>query len=112
MKEDSCSAPSDHPTAFKQYGAMRDALNATGRPIYFALCGWSNWYAPEGKKLGNSWRYGYDVNDWNSAWSNSIAASTSVAQYAGPGAWNGKPAPDPYVARQPRTLKSLCDATR
>jgi hypothetical protein len=29
VKEDSCSAPSDHETAFKQYGVMRDALNAT-----------------------------------------------------------------------------------
>jgi alpha-galactosidase len=67
---------------------MRDALNATGRPIYFALCGWSSWYAPVGAALGNSWRYGYDVNDWNSAYSNSIAASSALAPDAGPGAWN------------------------
>ena len=39
---------------------MRDALNATGRPIYFDLCGWSSWYAPVGKTLGNAWRVGYD----------------------------------------------------
>ena len=44
VKEDSCNAPSDHNTSFEQYGLMRDALNATGRPIYFALCGWSSWY--------------------------------------------------------------------
>ena len=30
--------------AFAEYGKMRDALNATGRPIYFSLCGWNNWY--------------------------------------------------------------------
>jgi hypothetical protein len=79
VKEDSCSAPTDHNASFAQYALMRDALNATGRPIYFALCGWSSWYAPVGATLGNSWRYGYDVNDWNSAYSNSIASATSVA---------------------------------
>jgi alpha-galactosidase len=42
LKEDSCNAPGDHPTAFKQYGAMRDGLNATGRPIVFSLCGWNS----------------------------------------------------------------------
>jgi alpha-galactosidase len=29
--------------AFQEYGAMRDALNGTGREIYFSLCGWNNW---------------------------------------------------------------------
>jgi len=43
LKEDSCNAPSDHPTAFEEYGRMRDALNATGRPIFFSLCGWNAW---------------------------------------------------------------------
>jgi alpha-galactosidase len=90
VKEDSCSAPTDHNSSFEQYGLMRDALNATGRPIYFALCGWSDWYAPVGKTLGNSWRFGYDVNDWNSAFGNAIQRSAitgprSLAQYAGPG---------------------------
>lgn len=88
LKEDSCNAPGDHQEAIAQYALMRDALNATGRPIYFSLCGWSSWYAPEGAKLGHAWRYGYDVNNWNGAWSNSIAPSPSLAQYAGPGAWN------------------------
>jgi len=44
LKEDSCNAPGDHATAFKQYGLMRDGLNKTGRPILFSLCGWSAWY--------------------------------------------------------------------
>ena len=98
LKEDSCNAPTDHETAFKQYGIMRDALNATGRHIFFALCGWSNWYAPVGKTLGNSWRYGYDVNNWQSAWGNSIDAATSVATYAGPGGWND---PDALIGTSP-----------
>ena len=32
--------------------------------------------------------FGYDVNDWNSAYSNSIASASSVAPDAGPGGWN------------------------
>lgn len=37
LKEDSCHAENQPTTAFKEYGAMRDALNATGRylPILF-----------------------------------------------------------------------------
>jgi hypothetical protein len=48
----------DHSAAFLQYAKMRDALNATGRPIFFSLCGWEEWYAPMGYSLGNSWRIG------------------------------------------------------
>ena len=41
---------------------MRDALNATGRPILYSLCNWGTgnphlW----GKEIGNSWRTGRDV---------------------------------------------------
>ncbi len=36
LKEDSCNATQDHPTAFQEYGAMRDALNATG--VWCAVC--------------------------------------------------------------------------
>ena len=46
LKEDSCHATADHATAFAQYGAMRDALQKTGRPIFFSLCGWEPWCAP------------------------------------------------------------------
>lgn len=102
LKEDSCSAPTDHNASLAQYALMRDALNATGRPIYFALCGWSSWYAPVGKTLGNSWRFGYDVNGWNSAYSNSIKAAASasldLAACAGPGAWND---PDALIGTAP-----------
>jgi alpha-galactosidase len=43
LKEDSCCGSQDHPTAFADYAEMRDALNATGRPVYFSLCGWNTW---------------------------------------------------------------------
>ena len=60
LKEDSCDASSDHDTAFHEYSKMTAALNATGRPILFSLCGWNSWYAPKGQSLGNSWRIGPD----------------------------------------------------
>merc|ERR1740121_843530 len=104
LKEDSCNAPTDHSEAFDQYSLMRDALNATGRPIYFALCGWRAWYAPEGGSLGNSWRYGWDVNNWNGAWSNSIAPSVDLVQFARPGAWND---PDALLGSTPGSAVSL-----
>jgi hypothetical protein len=48
------------------YARMRDALNATGRPIFFAACEWavdfpSTWMAP----VANTWRTTYDIqNHW------------------------------------------------
>jgi len=87
LKEDSCNAPGDHDTAFKQYGTMRDALNATGRHIYFSLCGWNSWYAPEGWDLGNSWRIAGDCNEWSSVL-NAIDTNVPLAQFARPGGWN------------------------
>ena len=87
LKEDSCHAPSDQSTAFKEYGAMRDALNATGRPILFSLCGWNAWYAPKGYSLGNSWRIGPDDTNWNGVLTN-IDINSALAAYAGPGGFN------------------------
>jgi alpha-galactosidase len=44
LKSDSCYASQDPDTAFAEYGKMRDALanatSKTGKPIWFALCGW------------------------------------------------------------------------
>jgi alpha-galactosidase len=87
LKEDSCNAPSDHDTAFQQYGTMRDALNATKREIYFSLCGWNSWYAPEGWTLGNSWRIAGDCNTWPNVL-NAIDTNVPLTQYARPGGWN------------------------
>jgi len=88
LKEDSCNAPGDQASAFTQYGKMRDALNATGRPIFFSLCGWNPWYAPKGAELGNSWRIGPDDTNWGGILANTDIMA-SVAQYAGPTkGWN------------------------
>ena len=88
LKEDSCNATGNHTQAFAQYGLMRDALNATGRAIYFDLCGWSSWYAPVGKTLGNAWRVGYDVNNWGGVFNNALQVDKHLAAFAGPGGWN------------------------
>jgi len=87
VKEDSCYAEDNPQSGFLQYAMMRDALNATGRPIFFALCGWHDWYAPEGQRLGNSWRVGSDDSNWPGVLRN-IDIMARLAQYAGPGGWN------------------------
>lgn len=87
LKEDSCNATTDHEAAFYEYGLMRDAMNATGRPIFFDVCGWNDWYAPVGKTLGNEWRIGPDDSNWGKVLEN-INIDAKLAQYAGPGGWN------------------------
>eukprot|EP00047_Mylnosiga_fluctuans_P024467 m.161442 g.161442 ORF g.161442 m.161442 type:complete len:564 (-) comp9865_c0_seq8:47-1738(-) len=37
LKEDSCGG-TEHGSQWDQYARMRDALNSTGRPIYFSIC--------------------------------------------------------------------------
>lgn len=87
LKEDSCCGSQDPATAFAEYALMRDALNATGRPVVFALCGWETWYAPNGSSLGNTWRISGDGSGWGplTVCMNKMAA---LRQYAGPGGWN------------------------
>ncbi|KAH3756477.1 glycoside hydrolase family 27 protein [Pelomyxa schiedti] len=87
VKEDSCYASQDHETAFYEYGLMRDALNETGRPMLFSLCGWYDWYAPEGASLGNMWRTGPDDSNWAGILDN-LDILSYVYEYAGSGGWN------------------------
>lgn len=92
FKSDSCYASPNSSEAFLEYGTMRDALNATGRRIWFALCGWEPYYAPVGQTLGNSWRIGVDTGGgWGPVMSN-VASALLLGQFAGPrpggGGWN------------------------
>ena len=72
-----------------RYVPMRDALNATGRPIFFSLCNWgtddtTSW-AP---MVGNSWRTTGDISDkWSSMKSN-FRQNAEHPEVAGPGGWN------------------------
>ncbi|EKX46356.1 hypothetical protein GUITHDRAFT_70739 [Guillardia theta CCMP2712] len=87
LKEDSCNATQEHEGALDEYRKMRDALNKTGRPIYFSLCGWHTWYAMPGKSIGNSWRIAGDVVNWKTMY-RAIRKSELVVKFAGPGGWN------------------------
>jgi hypothetical protein len=87
VKEDSCNAPQDHPTAFAQYAAMRDGLNATGREIFFSLCGWEAFYSPVMRALANSARIGPDDTNWNGVLSD-IDDMLALFPNGGPGGWN------------------------
>eukprot|EP01116_Phalansterium_solitarium_P007435 TRINITY_DN20099_c0_g1_i2.p1 TRINITY_DN20099_c0_g1~~TRINITY_DN20099_c0_g1_i2.p1 ORF type:complete len:413 (+),score=87.48 TRINITY_DN20099_c0_g1_i2:90-1328(+) len=94
----------DHPGQYNDtqlYTMMRDALNATGRPMVFSLCQWGlhnvwEWAAP----IGNMWRVGPDhLPLWytpnttqdpgqGQGTANIIQHMATVAPYAGPGGWN------------------------
>src|SRR4051794_35406169 len=68
---------------------MRNALQASGRNIYYAMCNWgadSVW--TWGGVTGNSWRVSSDVtNSWGSIVS-IASASQAFASYAAPGGFN------------------------
>jgi alpha-galactosidase len=97
-----------------RYLAMRDALNATGRPIFFSLCEWGDQdpgkstinlkkhshensnlcctihhsQATWARPVGNMWRTFQDIrNDWD--WIlKCLDYNDKWHQYAGPGGWN------------------------
>lgn len=87
LKCDWCNAEDVNPIG--AYRLMRDALYATGRPIYFSICEWGSnkpWtWAPE---VGQSWRTTGDIsNNFNSVWY-ILEYESDLRQYAGPGHWN------------------------
>jgi alpha-galactosidase len=88
LKYDNCG---DHrgQTSQQRYTAMRDALLATGRPIYYSIVNWGQdavwtWGSP----VGNSWRTTGDISDsWGSVMS-ILDSQVGLESYSGPGAWN------------------------
>eukprot|EP01120_Amphizonella_sp_Union-15-10_P005007 TRINITY_DN15748_c0_g1_i1.p1 TRINITY_DN15748_c0_g1~~TRINITY_DN15748_c0_g1_i1.p1 ORF type:complete len:414 (-),score=38.31 TRINITY_DN15748_c0_g1_i1:152-1393(-) len=100
VKMDWCNHPGGY-TAPELYGMMRDALNQTGRKIFFAICEWGlfdPWIW--GNRTGNSWRVGPDhLPLWwtpetnqdpgqGQGTSNIIEHMAGLSGYAGPGGWN------------------------
>jgi alpha-galactosidase len=72
-----------------RYNRMRDALNATGHPIYFSLCEWGQddpWLWAN--NTGNSWRTTGDINDSWERVVQIIQAMIPITQYGGIGGWN------------------------
>ena len=87
LKYDNCY--NEGKSSLERYPLMRDALNKTGRPIFYSLCQWGEEDVPTwGKGVANSWRTTGDISDnWNSMIS-IIDINDKSYQYAGPGGWN------------------------
>ena len=76
-------------SSLERYPVMRDALNKTGRPIFYSLCQWGEEDVPTwGKDVANSWRTTGDISDnWNSM-TTIIDINDKSYKYGGPGGWN------------------------
>jgi alpha-galactosidase len=101
LKYDWCSTTTQD--AHASYALMRQALDASGRPIVFSICEWGTakpwlWGTEAG---GNLWRTTGDIQDvWEGKikWGNGSCCGYGVinilemqdglASYAGPGHWN------------------------
>jgi alpha-galactosidase len=87
LKYDNCF--NEGVLAIIRYPAMRDALNKTGRPIFYSICNWGEenvglW----GNTTGNSWRTTPDIlNSWFSLEYN-FYGNGEYPESAGPGGWN------------------------
>jgi len=87
LKYDNC-ANLKLPPKFR-YPRMRDALNKTGRPIFYSLCEWGqddpwDWAAD----VGNSWRTTGDISDnWKSVM-DILEKSANISGKGAPGGWN------------------------
>lgn len=87
LKYDNCFNLGIEPE--KRYPPMRDALNATGRPIFYSLCEWGH-HDPAlwAGKVGNSWRTTDDIIDSWESMTTTADINDKWAAYAGPGGWN------------------------
>ncbi len=95
LKYDWChTSTQDAPAA---YALIRNALNATGRPIVLSICEWGTakpWLW--GQKVGgNLWRTTDDISDkWETKEKDSLGMlnildlQDGIESYAGPGHWN------------------------
>lgn len=91
LKYDNCNNAGSTTTQqyIDRYTAMRDALAATGRKIFYSLCEWGvnqPWtWAPQ---VGNSWRTTGDIQDNYSSMLSIFNQNVWLYPYSHPGAWN------------------------
>lgn len=73
----------------KRYPPMQEALNATGRTIFYSICEWGE-HEPAlwAGKVGNSWRTTQDINDSWASMTTIADLNDKWAAFAGPGGWN------------------------
>jgi alpha-galactosidase len=87
VKVDNCFSGTISPKV--RYPVMRDALNATGSPIFYSMCEWgldAPWLWA--KDVGNSWRTTGDISDSWDSMTHILDLQTDITKYAGPGGWN------------------------
>lgn len=87
LKYDNCGDQDTIGPPERGYSVMRDALNASGRPIYFSACEWavdfpSTWMAP----VANSWRTTYDIQNYWECVVPHLDWQDVFAPFFGPGA--------------------------
>ncbi|UAC02136.1 cellulose binding domain-containing protein [Dactylosporangium vinaceum] len=109
LKYDNCNnaGQTSQQQYIARYTAMRDALAATGRPIVFSICEWgssSPW--TWGANVGNLWRTTGDISASFSSMLSIYRRNVTLAQYAGPGAWN-----DPDMLEVGRGMSTEEDRT-
>ena len=89
LKSDNCASYALDPSV--RFGAMRDALNRTGRPIVLSIEPFSvRPDVEQGPKVSNLWRIGVDIESNYLDILNRADISDKWAPLAGPGGWNGK----------------------
>lgn len=87
VKVDNCNNNNIPPR--QRYPVMRDALNTSGRAIFFSMCEWGKqdpwlWAA----NVGNSWRTTGDISDSWWSMTSRLDLNEPLWPYAGPGGWN------------------------
>lgn len=88
LKEDSCSSSGDFSVAHDEYGAMAAGLRATGKDVFFSLCGWWSGFASfsaMSPPVGDAWRIATDTGDleWP-RWLVNVEAAAAVSGFVGP----------------------------
>lgn len=87
LKYDNCN--NEGRPAIERYTKMKNALDATGKPIVFSICEWGSnnpWeWAP---KIGDLWRTTGDISDnWNSM-IHILDEQVGLNKFASKGHWN------------------------
>ena len=91
LKYDNCNnaGSSTRQQYIDRYTAMRDALAATGRKIFYSLCEWGNnnpWTWAD--QVGNSWRTTGDISDNYASMLSIFEQNVWLYPYSGPGGFN------------------------
>ncbi|CAM5438302.1 MULTISPECIES: NPCBM/NEW2 domain-containing protein [Streptomyces] len=87
LKYDNCN--NQGVDAQQRYRTMRDALEATGRPIVYSICEWGQNKPWEwASDVGHLWRTTGDISDSWSSMLSILKQNLPLAPYAGPGHWN------------------------